>query len=269
MKSYEKKFTQEEINEIFKLSNCKKRRNKLMSIYFYYSTLADKTGKFECSKAQIYKNHIGKKKMSRSMFFELSKIIEDVFYKKSTDDIVDNSLITPKINDKLDEKTDKKLDAEKHHQSVGIKGLEQGCNKDNVFNVLNNYTYTLNTKPSDFVTTQDLIKIANGIMKELKIKSTMVKNMVISKLNNVKNINSVGAVAYITKVISEKKGIAEANREFYYSNINRVKRARNNEMSSTFAKTHTTLKFNNFTAREHYQDSEYMDYLEKQLTGLA
>lgn len=246
-KFYDIKLTKQEISIIYTISEQKNTQNRLMSLLAYYKKHSV-AGVLKYSLNKLYKMYLRHHKaITKSYFYTLMNKIKEKFYS----------------NVVLQEET--KEEIKKVVPDIENTCLEDYESEPNIES--NNNTIYINTNSSELMSTEDLIILAKDLFEEFKIKSNLVKNMVISKLQEVKNINVKGALAYVTKIIIDKKSIQEANRDFYYKNLNIQKNNKLAEKTASFNKNalknnKKQLKFNNFTPREYDYES-----LEKKLLG--
>lgn len=115
----------------------------------------------------------------------------------------------------------------------------------------NTNTYTLNTETSS-VHALDLVK---DVFKDLKVKSKMIKDMVISKLKNT-ILDAKGAVAYIIAVVTEKTEQYNLMRVNYAIAIANTKYSKSKNTYSA----PVNRKFNNFDGRS-YDFDQLEDFL--------
>lgn len=251
-------FTSEELTILNDMEVIQNKRNKLMSVYSYLIKYSQdsKLIKPVATLYTIYvRSHI---KISLAYFkrliLELSEVGLVVIDKTSR-----------KYKYFIPRKVAEKVAENKVATTTENTSVESNLEKRKYKTINNTYTYTYNTDPKESVCTIDnLVNIANGLFKEYGIKSFSVKEMVLAKIRNCNNINIAGAIAYISKVIAEKKGIQESKRAMFLKN--KVKNKPSFD-KNTYKSTSKELKFNNFTAREMYSDAKAMQDLEAKLLG--
>lgn len=236
MKNYKILLSREEIEKIYWISDKEDTQSRLMSILAYYKKHSE-NGVLKYSVNKLHKMYVRyHNSITKSYFYTLINKIKDVFF----------TTVEETFEETFEE-------IEKVALTIENTSLE-GCEEKPNNKCLNNtYTYTNNTDSKESVCTDDLVKIANGLFKEYGIKSFSVKQMVLSKLKNCNNVNIQGAIAYVTKVVTEKKGIQENKRAMFLRN----KFDKPSFSKNAYKATTKELRFNNFTAREYdYEDLE-------------
>lgn len=262
-------FTLEENNIFNNLEVIENKRKKLMSVYSYLIKYSPDR-KLIKPIAFLYDLYVRSHyKMSLAYFKRLiSELAEAGLV------IVDKSKSRYKyfIPRKVAEKVAEKVANNEVAQSIENTNSDNNFKKHKYRIINNTNTITVNTNPMEFVSCEKLIEIARGLFREYKIKSTGVKEMVISKLSLVNNVLYTGAVQYVTKVIAEKKAIQEANRELYRRVLNKVKASKiaSSTTLNKYGKSDDKqLKFNNFQARDMYSNADTMQCVEDVLCGYS
>lgn len=246
-KKYKTKLTEIQIQNIYKITDNKDKQSKIMSILTYLMKYTEASTMkllksinklFNMYSVNDWKYHA---KIARSYFYDIANLIIDnnYFFKLEQDRKVDT--LSDKINS---------------IQTLENTNIEADFEKTN--NIINNntITYTLNTAKAEKVAA---IELVDEVCRDLKIKSKIIKSMVISKLQNVK-LDAVGAISYILKVITEKTEQYNAMRVKYAKAVAETKYSK---AKNTFTTPATAIRsFNNFEAREYDYDD-----LEKKLLG--
>ena len=238
---YKIKLTDKQIKAIYEISDKESTQSCLMSILSYLIKHTDETtNTLTRSLSKLYKMYLRyHNKITRSYFYTLVGKLKDK-----------NLLSFAPAKDK---KEDKKEDNEKVPESVEITSLENNSEKPN--NIITKsilYTYTSNTTSVVKIAAADLVE---DVFKDLKIKSKVIKQMVISKIKNIE-LDSTGAVAYLIKVIEEKVMQYNIMRNNYAAKVAESKK------TYTYNSEPKALRFNNFEPREYDYDK-----LEKKLLG--
>jgi hypothetical protein len=232
---YKIKLTNKQIQTIYKITDNKDKQSKLMSILSYIIKYTE-NNKLTKSLNKLYNMYIRLeyRKITRSYFYTLVDLLKDF------------KLVVDKIEDTLQDKTNVA-------ESVENTDVDNDLEKHNDLIINNTYTYTLNTSSNVKVSALDLCE---EVFKDLKIKSNIIKQMVISKLQNTV-LDGVGAINYIIRVITEKTEQYNAMRVNYAKAVANTKYSKT---KNTYSGTGRT--FNNFEGREYDYDS-----LEKKLLG--
>lgn len=243
-KIYKIKLTEIQIQNIYKITDNKDKQSKIMSILSYLMKYTEASSMkllkslnklFSMYSANNWKYH---SKIARSYFYEIANLILDnnYFFNSCKDNVVET--LSDKINsNKSIENTNVEADFEK---------------TNNIIIKKNTNTYTLYTDKS-----VQAIDLVEDIFRDLKIKSKIIKNMVISKLQNVA-LDSAGAVNYILKVITEKTEQYNAMKIKYAQKVAETKYSKSKNTFVPFVTTHNATKF----SRQYDYDS-----LEKTLLG--
>lgn len=181
MKNYKIKLTIQEINSIYKISECKNKQNKLMSVLSYMKKHSTNNA-LNYSITRLYKmyarHHIT---MSLSYFKRLVAQLKPIF---------------------LNEKVAEKVAEKKQAQSIETTNLENNSEKPNNI-IINKYTNTLFR--NSVLNKKQLKTIADDLMFKMGVRDTLVQTLVINKIKNSKvAIQSFGAINYIKAIISEK-----------------------------------------------------------------
>lgn len=238
---YKIKLTEKQITTIYSISDKESTQITLMSILSYLIKYTDETtNTLTRSFSKLYKMYLRyHNKITRSYFYTLIGKLKE------------NNLLSFAAAE--DKKEDKKEDKEKVPESVENTHLEDNSKKPN--NLITKsilYTYTPNTTSVVKVSAIDLVE---DVFKDLKIKSKVIKQMVISKIKNIE-LDSHGAVAYLIKVIEEKAMQYNIMRNNYAAKVAESKNI------YTYSSGPKALRFNNFEPREYDYDK-----LEKKLLG--
>lgn len=182
------------------------KRNKLLSVFSYIKKYSP-DGSLTKSINKLY-----------SMYIRHHYKISNKYFYNLIDTLIELNLIE-KIDNKImliQEKVQKKVQTFKVASDVENTSLEGDFEKPKD-KVINNTIYPYNI--TNVVAPVELVTKAEELMKELGIRSTMVKKMVIGKLKTCKNIHRAGFISYILKVISEKKAIQVKRRMEYKANV--------------------------------------------------
>lgn len=152
-----------------------------------------------------------------------------------------------------------------------ITSLENTCVQDELLcpkYINNKYinTYTLNT--TDVVKSEvekvHALDLVHDVFNDLKVKSKVIKSMVIAKLKNI-ILDAAGAIKYIVTVLTEKTEQYNLMRVKYAQQVAKTKYSKSK--NSYKPNTAKERGFNNFDAREYYDDPIAMKSLEKKLLG--
>lgn len=231
------------------------KKRKTMSVLSYLIKYSE-DAKVTKSINTLYKMYIKyHSKMSNKHFYNIVSTLEEMkLIRKDNKNIFvifdDNSNMNNSINEnQVQEKVQKKLQTENTAETVENTQVESNLNLCNNKVLNNNYTYTLNTNHDDFVAPVELVYIATNMLKELDIKSKIVKDAVLNKLRRCINIHRNGVNAYIMAVIKEKKTIQEARRINFRNTI----KSKANVVASQY---NNGEGFNNFVGR-NYTDEDY------------
>lgn len=230
--AYKIKLTEEQKEYIFKITDCSNKQKKLMSVWAYI--IKHKESKKTINKLyNMYKLY--HMKMSKSYFYELVEIINSF----KVEEKVEEKVETPEIPQSVDNSVFKADD-------------EKGKNEDLNLDYNTNTLYT-----SELVAPVELVCTAIKMLKELNIKSELVKEFVINKLRKCFNINRSGMINYIATVIASAKAKQEQIRIRYAITLRNSKKDLRIIDNINNAKN---LKFNNFEGRkyteQHYNDIE-------------
>lgn len=249
-KYYNITLTKNQKHSIYKITDNKDKQNRLMSIYQYCIKYTDKaTGMLSKTIGKLFSMYSTKDfkyhdKISRKYFYTLINIL------------IDKKLI---FVDKVHKTVHKVVHKTEVLETIEIANVEADFEKpNNQTTNYNTYTYTPNT--TNVVKALDL---ANEVFKDLKIKSKIIKSMVIAKLQNTV-LNVVGAVNYIIKVITEKTEQYNSMRVEYAKVVAKTKYSKS---KNTFvAPAKTSRAFNNFNPRKTYDNEQTIKDLENKLT---
>ena len=245
---YKIKLTEIQIQNIYKITDNKDKQSKIMSILSYLMKYTDAASMkllkslnrlFVMYSVKDWKYH---SKIARSYFYEIANLIIDsnYFFSPSKDTVVET------LADKINSTT-----------TVGITNVEADFKKpNNIITKNNTNTYTLDTEQS--VNASDLVEY---VFKELKIKSKVIKGMVLSKLYNVV-LDAKGALNYIIKVITEKTEQYNNMKVNYALKVAETKYSKSKSICIVADPIPSPTKFNNFEPRQYDYDS-----LEKKLLG--
>ena len=245
-KIYKIKLTEIQIQNIYKITDNKDKQSKIMSILSYLMKYTDAASMkllkslnrlFVMYSAKDWKYH---SKIARSYFYEIANLILNSHY-----------FFTP-LKDTIVETLADKINSTKTVETTNVESDFK--NPNNI--ITKNNTYTLDTDKS--VNASDL---AEYVFKDLKIKSKVIKGMVLSKLYNVV-LDAKGALNYIIKVITEKTEQYNNMKVNYALKVAETKYSKNKSRCIATDPTPSPTKFNNFEPRQY----DY-DYLEKQLLG--
>lgn len=265
MKDYTIKHSNKEIQAIYNISDNNETQNRLMSLLSYYKKYSiDGVLKYSINK--LYSMYVRyHKHICKRHFYNLMNKIK-------------SALFTPVVQTKVQTK----VQTQNTPQTVATTDLEDNFKKPNNKYINNNtITNTINTNPSELVTLAELKDLTIELLKEFKIKSKAIKGLVIEKLSYIKAYSINAAIKYITKVIAEKKGVMEANRELYKRVVNAKKREKVNRSQGAYNKTKkinydenrlnkaNSLNFNNFGARSIYSNTDAINALESVLCGYS
>lgn len=251
MRRYSIKLTDTQINNIYMITDNKDKQKKIMSVLAYMMKYTEvSTMKLTKSINKLYTMYSIKdwkyhNKITRSYFYELANLVleNDYFFGIREDEPV-------------------KTFADIQESATSLDNANVNEEKEETNNIIiNNQTNTYTLYTSKDVATVDLV---DEVLRDLKIKSKVIKTMVTAKLQNVV-LDSKGAIAYIIKVITEKM-------EQY--NAMKVKYARK-VAESEYSKDKSTFKYSNksaigATSFNNFETRKY-DYenLEKKLLGWA
>lgn len=208
-----------------------KRSKKIFSIWQYLIQHRAKKSTLGELYRMYKKNHM---KTARTCFYDIVKFI-DAFIPFS------------------DKKADKKADNLNPAQPVENTNVEASKEISKPRAFINTNTNTLYT--DETVAPVMLVLEARKMLKELKIKSKKVEEIVISKLRTRTNINKAGMASYITSVIASAKAKQEQLRLNYTRTLSTSKKELSVIENMNNAKK---LKFNNFEGR-NYTNTELSD----------
>lgn len=236
--NYKIKLTNIQINNIYMITDNKEKQGKIMSILAYLMKYTDaETMKLVKSLNRLYNMYLRYHNyIARSYFYRIAKLILD-----------NNYFLYKPENKKMYSLVDKINSA----QTTETTSLDDDFKKPN--NIITNHninTYTLNT--TSVVNAVDLVEY---VFKDLKVKSKVIKAMVIGKIKNI-TLDAAGAVNYIVKVITEKTMQYRKMRENYAKKVYETKKKEN------FCKKNNNNSFINFKGRDH-ADSYYKDLEDK------
>lgn len=247
-KVYKIKLTEIQINNIYRITDNKDKQSKIMSILSYLMKYTDAASMkllkslnrlFNMYSAKDWKYH---SKIARSYFYEIANLILDNKYFFSLGEDKKVETLADKINST---------------KTIEITNVESDFkNPNNIITKNNTNTYTLDTDKS--VNASDL---AEYVFKDLKIKSKVIKEMVLSKLCNVV-LDTKGALNYIIKVITEKTEQYNNIKVNYALKVAETKYYKSKSRCNVADPIPSPTKFNNFEPRQYDYDS-----LEKKLLG--
>lgn len=244
-KTYKIVLANEQIQKIYSISDKPATQSSLMSILSYLIKYTDETtNTLTKSLSKLYKMYLRyHSKITRSYFYTLIKKLKE------------KGLILIGVEDK---KEDKKEDKENIAEPTENTNVQDNSEKPN--NLMPNpniNTYTPYT--TNVVNAVDLI---DEVLKDLKIKSKIIKSMVIAKLQNTV-LDAKGAINYIIRVITEKTEQYNSMRVEYAKVVAKTKYSKS---KNTFVAPVKTIRtFNNFEARPEYSDPNYYKFLEENL----
>lgn len=238
---YKIKLTETQISKIYEISDKKSTQACLMSILSYLIKYTDKTtNTLTKSLNKLYKMYLRyHSKLTKSYFYTLVSKLKDK-----------NLLSFAPVEE---EKKDKKEEIKKVHETVENTDLENDSETLNNIIINNTNTYTLNT-----TSVVNAVELLEDVFNDLKIKSKVIKSMVVAKLENIK-LDTKGAINYIIRVITEKTEQYNTMRVNYAKAVAKTKYSKS---KNTFVTPSKKLKFDNFEARKYDYDS-----LEKKLLG--
>lgn len=219
---YKIKLTESEVNTIYNITTNLKKQERLMSILSYIKKYSDESGVLTRSLNTLYKMYIRlpHRKVTRSYFYSMVANLRDY------------NLIQDKLKDKIQDKTEVV-------QTVDMSSVEGNIEKHNNSNN-NIHTHTIDT-----------VEIVDELLVDLKIRSKVIKNMVLEKIRNV-NLQPQGAIQYILKVILEKVEIYNKMKNMYA-----IKVADNRRKSNSINHGKKQGQFCNYAnQRKSYQDIE-------------
>jgi hypothetical protein len=245
---YNIKLNKNQMNAIYSISYNKEKQNRLMSILQYCIKYTDATTGF------------------------LTKTIGRLFSMYSVNDFEYHSKISRKyfytlVNLLIDHKLIcvHKIVHKTVHKSNTPESIEN-TNIEPVFEKTNNITPNLNTNTHTLNTTNvvNVIDLTEEVFKELKVKSKIIKSMVMAKLQNTV-LDAAGAIKYIVKVITEKTEQYNSMRVEYAKAVANTKYSKS---KNTFvAPTKKPRNFSNFEPRSICSDEESMKEIEDKLTA--
>lgn len=239
---YKIKFDDEQIQKIYSISDKPATQSRLMSILSYVIKYTDKTtNTLTKSISKLYKMYLRyHNKITRSYFYTLIAKLKE-------ENLLSFNLVEDK---KEDEKEDKKELPETVENAL----LESYSVKPNDLIINhNNYTYTSYTSNDVKVSALELVE---EVFQDLKIKSRIVRSMVVSKLRNTV-LDAAGAINYIIEVVTEKTEQYNSMKVNYAKAIANTKYSKTKNTYSASGRT-----FNNFEGRKYDYNS-----LEKKLLG--
>lgn len=243
---YKIKLTSQQVNKIYEISSKESTQKSLMSILAYLIKYTDQnTNQLTRSYSKLYTMYLRyHDKITRSYFFTLIGKLKD------------NNLLSVE-----DKKEDKKEDKIESPVAIETTSFDNNSEKPNNKIINNTNTYTLYT--SSDVKAIDLV---DEVLRDLKVRSKVIKTMVIAKLQNVV-LDCKGAVAYIMKVITEKMEQYNTMKVNYAKKVaeskySKAKSSFTGKKSNVIYDNVVATGFNNFKAREY----DYAD-LEKRLLG--
>ncbi|OOM17236.1 hypothetical protein CLSAB_19560 [Clostridium saccharobutylicum] len=242
---YKRKLTNSQIQIIYDITGNKTKQDRLMSVLSYLIKYTE-NNKLTRSLNRLYNMYIRLeyRKITRSYFYKLVDLLKE--YKLFT-------VLEDKIGDKIEDKEDT-------DETIENTGFETDFKKHNdLMPNLNINTYTLKT--TNVVKALDLV---DEVFKEFKVKSKIIKNMVIAKLQNTV-LDAAGAIKYIIKVITEKTEQYNAMRVKYAQSVAKTKYSKS---KNTFVvPTKKPRNFSNFEPRAICSDEESMKEIENKLTA--
>lgn len=197
---YKIQLNEHEINTIQHITNNKKKQQRLMSVLTYIKKYSDDEGQLTRSLRELHKMYIRLiyRRISLSYFYDLVTLLKD------------NGLFNAQTTHKITH-TPEQL------QSTDIQQLEKVNAKHN--DLINN-KYNTNT-----LEIAEVKILVDEILKDLKVKSEVIKQMVMSKLVKVK-LDSAGAVSYILKVVMEKVEQYAASKTKYTHKVAQTRKKR-------------------------------------------
>ncbi|MBN1079248.1 hypothetical protein [Clostridium botulinum] len=240
---YKIKLTETEINKIYEISDKKSTQASLMSILSYLIKYTDKTtNTLTKSLNKLYKMYLRyHNKLTKSYFYTLVSKLKDK-----------NLLSFAPVEDKKEETFE---EIEKVPVSIENTDLNQDSELPNNLIINNTNTYTLNT-----TSVVNAVELLDDVFRDLKIKSKVIKTLVLAKLQNTV-LDAKGAINYIIRVITEKTEQYNTMRVNYAKAVAKTKYYKS---KNTFVAATKKLKFDNFEAREYDYNS-----LEQGLLGLS
>lgn len=258
-RKYKITLTRVQIKNIYKVTDDKEKQKRIMSILSYMIKYTDmETLELTKTRNKLYtmysvNNWKYHEKISKSHFYKITDLImENEYFLKDNED-------SKKGNGETLEEI-KEIAVSVENTNVEDNGLKTNALTNNN----NTNTYTLYT--STDVKAMDLVE---DVFKDLKIKSKVIKTMVIGKLQNMV-LDIKGAVAYIIRVITEKMEQYNTMKVNYAKKVAETKysKTKNTFMSKKAnvvnkAVNHVVAtSFNNFESRQYDYDD-----LEKRLLG--
>lgn len=232
---------------IYKITDNKDKQNRLMSIYQYCIKYTDKsTGMLSKTIGKLFTMYSAKD------FMYHNKISRKYFY-TLVDLLIEKKLIFANKVHKRVHKTVHKTETVETIENASVESNLENPNKQTTNR--NTYIYTPNTS-------NDVIETAKEILKEMNVKSKVIKNMVMDKLANI-NLDSKGMLNYIYAVILDKIKVYYKARDKYKQKIVESRNVNNFSFTKKEKKART---FNNFEAREMYDNEQIVKDLENKLT---
>lgn len=256
-KRYRVTLTRTQINNIYNITTDREKQKRIMSILAYMTKYTDmETLELNVTRNKLYKmygvnNWKNHEKISKSYFYKITDLVRENNYFLEKPE---------KISEEISEET------EEIAVSVENTNVEEESIKTNEITNNNTNTYTLYTSSEDVKNNVKAIDLLDEMFKDLKIKSKVIKTMVIAKLQNMV-LDCKGAVPYIMKVITEKMEQYNAMKVNYAKKVAETKysKAKNGfigKKSNVVYSGVVATGFNNFKAREYDYDD-----LERKLLG--
>lgn len=247
-KVYKIKLTEIQINNIYRITDNKDKQSKIMSILSYLMKYTDAASMkllkslnrlFNMYSVNDWKYHA---KIARSYFYEIANLI-----------LENNYFFTPEEDKEVETLADK-INSVKPIETTSVKADFEKTN--NIITKNNINTYTPYTNKS-----VNAIDLVDDVFNDLKLKSKIVKNLVISKIRNVV-LDAAGAINYIVKVITEKTEQYNNMKVNYALKVAETKYSKNKNRYVTLDDKLETKKINNVDKLQYDYDS-----LEKKLLG--
>lgn len=251
-KRYRVTLTRTQINNIYNVTTDREKQKRIMSILAYMTKYTDmETLELNVTRNKLYemygvnnwKNH---EKISKSYFYKITDLVRENNYFLEKPE---------KISEEISEET-KEIAV-----SVENTNVEETSIKTNNLTNNNTNTYTLYTSSEDVKNNVKAMDLLDEIFKDLKIKSKVIKTMVIAKLQNTV-LDCKGAVSYIMKVITEKMEQYNTMKVNYAKKVAETKYSKAKsgfigKKSNVVCSGVVATGFNNFKAREYdYEDLE-------------
>lgn len=238
---YKIKLTNEQIQTIYEITGNKDKQSKLMSVLSYLIKYT-KDNKLTKTLNRLYTMYIRLeyRKITRSYFYKLVDLLKE--YKLF-------AIAEDKIKDKIEDKEE-------------VAELIENTNFESDFEKHNNLTSNKNTYIYTSNISDDVIEVAEEILKDMNVKSKVIKKMVLDKLENI-NLDPQGMLNYIYAVVLDKIKIYYKARDKYKQKVIETR----NSYSFAAPNKENKRGFNNFEAREMYTNEQAMHDLEYRLLG--